>query len=244
LIFWLEGIFPYSQPRSRRLLHAADNIAIAAVDALVSLVFLLVAAPFVIRGATVHSFGLGNLLVEMPVVSSLAIFVFFDLWMYLWHRVNHRVAILWRLHRAHHNDICMDSTTALRFHPFEILISSFLNMGVVALLGMDLKHLIVYNAVLQVVILFHHSNIALPERWDRWLRAFIVTPHVHRLHHSIEYSDTNSNYSSIFSFWDRLFLTFRKKEHTPAIAYGLTILREEKWQRFFGFLKIPFQDAG
>lgn len=240
LIFWLEGVFPYFKQRPARFLHGANNAAIAVINALINLVFLLTAIPFIIRLAGMNSFGLGNLFAGKRFAVFLAIFLLFDLWMYLWHKVNHRLGILWRLHRAHHNDIMMDVTTALRFHPFEILISSTLNIGIVALLGMNLTHIAVYNAFLQMVTSFHHSNVALPERFDRILRAVIVTPNMHRVHHSIEFKETNSNYSSIFSFWDRFFATFRKRQDTHSITYGLNMLRDKKWQELRGFLAVPF----
>lgn len=239
-IFWLEGAFPYFKQRPARFSHAVNNIAIAVIDGSINLGFLLTAVPFVVRFARMNSFGLGNSLAGTRFAVFLAVFALFDFWMYLWHRANHRAALLWRLHRAHHNDIMMDSTTALRFHPFEIIISAILNLGIVALLGMDLTQIIVYNAFLQAVILFHHSNIALPEKFDRILRAVIVTPNMHRVHHSVEYKETNSNYSSVFSFWDRIFATFRKRQDTHSIIYGLRILRDRKWQGARGFLAIPF----
>ncbi len=240
LIFWLEGVFPYFKQRSARLLHGANNAAVAVINALINLVFLLTAIPFIIRLAGMKSFGLGNFSTGKRYALFLAIFLLFDFWMYLWHKANHTFALLWRLHRAHHNDIMMDVTTALRFHPFEILISLTLNTGIVALLGMNLTHIAVYNAFLQMVTSFHHSNIALPERFDRVLRAVIVTPNMHRVHHSIEYKETNSNYSSVFSFWDRFFFTFRKRQDTHTITYGLNMLRDKKWQELKGFFAIPF----
>ncbi len=100
---------------------------------------------------------------------------------------------------------------------------------------------IIYEIFLQAVIIFHHSNVKLPEEWDRIFRTIIVTPNMHRVHHSKEWPETNSNYSSILSFWDRLNRTFRKRKDISTIQYGLRILRETKWQRFWGMLVTPFK---
>jgi sterol desaturase/sphingolipid hydroxylase (fatty acid hydroxylase superfamily) len=135
----------------------------------------------------------------------------------------------------------MDITTALRFHPFEILLSSLFRLMIFILLGINLIHFIIYEISLQVVIQLHHSNISLPEKYDRLLRYMIVTPNMHRVHHSDEWRETNSNYSSIFSFWDRLWATYREREDTHTINLGLKILRENRWQRIIGMLLTPFR---
>ena len=135
----------------------------------------------------------------------------------------------------------MDITTALRFHPFEILLSSLFRLIIFLLLGMNLIFLLVYEIALQVIIQLHHSNISLPEKYDRMLRYLIVTPNMHRVHHSDEWSETNSNYSSVFSFWDRLWSSFRQREDTLTINLGLKLLREDKWQRITGILLTPFR---
>jgi len=142
------------------------------------------------------------------------------------HNANHRVPFLWRFHRMHHTDMEMDSTSAIRFHTLEIVFSSCLRLAVAPLLGIEFTHLFVYEICLQPVIIFHHSNIAFPEKWDRILRALIVTPNMHRVHHSLETYETNSNYSSVFSVWDRLAGTFRKREDMATLTFGLKEFRE------------------
>lgn len=241
IIFWLEGNAPYFKDRKERLRHALPNMIIAFVDVLINLGFLFaITIPF-IRWTTTNSFGILRLIHPPLWLELILAFILFDLWMYGWHRANHRLKLLWLLHRAHHNDIGMDSTTALRFHPLEIIISSIFNLAIIGFFGLDMRQLIFYATVFQPVIFFHHSNIALPEKWDRRLRAVIVTPNMHRVHHSIETGETNSNYSSVFSFWDRIFASFKKREDTRGIIYGLNIFRDNKWQGVRGFLEIPFQ---
>ncbi len=167
----------------------------------------------------------------------------FDLWMYLWHRANHRISFLWRFHRTHHSDTEMDSTSALRFHFGEIVFSSILRLLVIPLIGISYAELLIYEIILQPIIIFHHSNIALPEKIDRVLRAVIVTPNMHRVHHSQIQTETDSNYSSIFSWWDRLAGTFKRREDTKAIVFGLTYFRKPQWQSFLGMLRTPFSSS-
>jgi hypothetical protein len=154
------------------------------------------------------------------------VFILFDVWMYFWHMANHRIGFLWRFHRAHHADTEMDTTTALRFHPGELIISSFVRLPVVIAIGMSFTDLILFEVLLNISTLFHHSNLAVPERWDRLIRTVIVTPNMHRVHHSIELRETNSNFTSLVSAWDRIAGTFKTREDTRAITLGLPVFRE------------------
>ena len=240
LIFCLEGFFPLFKDRKDRMGHAFNNVSVGALNGV--MIYFLFSSLTVgsIQWAETRSFGLFRL-VSLPRFSEgLFAFVLFDLWMYLWHFANHNVPFLWRFHRMHHSDLELDSTSALRFHTGEILLSSVVRLLVIPLLGMRFVHLFIYEACLGPVIIFHHSNIALPEKWDGKLRALIVTPNMHRIHHSREVFETNSNYSSIFSFWDRIVKTFKKREDTTTLSYGLPYFRQAKWQGFAGMLKTPF----
>ena len=233
IIFWLEGVWPHYKDRRGRIRHAGPNILIALGDGLITLGFLT-------QASKINAYGILPRLQLSRWLGIIVAFVLLDLWMYFWHRANHRVPWLWLIHRAHHNDVQMDSTTALRFHPLEIAISSLLNLGVIAFFGMEMDRLIVYSLVFQPAIFFHHSNVALPQAWDQRLRCLIITPDMHRVHHSIEPDETNSNYGSVFSFWDRMFATYGKRRETQTITLGLKTFRERKWQGVRGFLQVPF----
>jgi sterol desaturase/sphingolipid hydroxylase (fatty acid hydroxylase superfamily) len=163
----------------------------------------------------------------------------FDAWMYLWHRANHAVPFLWRFHRMHHSDPAVDTTTALRFHVGEIVISTLLRLGVIPLLGMRLWQVILYETLLLPVIAFHHSNVALPTVWDRRLRWVIVSPNMHRVHHSDWQPETDSNFASIFSWWDRLGRSFRLRPDVRTLQYGLRELDGNQWQGLWGLLRTP-----
>jgi sterol desaturase/sphingolipid hydroxylase (fatty acid hydroxylase superfamily) len=240
LVFWLEGVFPLFEGRRNRFRHAIPNLGIGILNgAVISLIFSAVTI-HVIHEAARHSWGLLNQIYWNPWLEGIFAFILFDLWMYVWHRANHQIPFLWRFHRMHHSDLELNATSALRFHTGEIVFSSLLRLIVIPLIGMQFLHLLIYELCLQPVIIFHHSNIALPEKIDRVLRCLIVTPNMHRVHHSQEFDETNSNYSSIFSFWDRFIQSFRKRTDTQTLVYGLPYLQEKEWQNFWGLLKTPF----
>jgi sterol desaturase/sphingolipid hydroxylase (fatty acid hydroxylase superfamily) len=241
VIFMLEGIAPHFRGRTGRLRHALPHVLTALLNGLLTK-FLL--AGFTIKAigwAESGSLGLTHWLSCSPARQTVLVFALFDIWMYCWHRLNHRVGFFWLFHRAHHADIDMDTTTALRFHPGELVFSTFIRLPVVILLGMSFGQLVLFELFLNLSTLFHHSNLAVPEKWDRLLRLVLVTPGMHRVHHSTETAETNSNYTSVLSIWDRLFRSFRTREDTHAITIGLPRFREPKWQRFWGFLITPAQ---
>jgi sterol desaturase/sphingolipid hydroxylase (fatty acid hydroxylase superfamily) len=240
VIFWLETLFPLFKGRQHRFRHGFHNISMGVINGLAGTLSFSILTVYVIRLCTAHSFGLIHWQALPQSVSAAAAFILFDLWMYVWHAANHKMPFFWRFHRMHHSDPDVDTTTALRFHLGEIAISSILRLPVIALLGMEFRHLLIYEMSLQVVILFHHSNVALPENIDRILRAVIVTPNMHRVHHSRERFETDSNYSSIFSFWDRIGRTFRLRQDPRTLHYGLSYLDDPHWQTLTGMFKTPF----
>jgi sterol desaturase/sphingolipid hydroxylase (fatty acid hydroxylase superfamily) len=241
VIFLLEGILPHYRSRTSRLRHALPHVMTAILNGLLTRFALAGLTITAIGWAEGSILGLAPRLPVSPYAQTAIIFVLFDIWMYIWHRANHRIGFLWRFHRAHHSDIEMDTTTALRFHPGELVLSTIIRLPMIILLGMSFGQLVFFELLLNLSTLFHHSNLALPEQWDRLLRVVITTPNMHRVHHSRELAETDSNYTSLLSIWDRLFLSFRLREDTKTITLGLPQFREEKWQRFWGFLITPAQ---
>lgn len=236
----LESWVPFRKGRCRRLRHAARNLTLGLLNAAT---LALLAAPLMVRMTSwAEQSGIGLLrLVSLPVaVSTLLGLVLLDGWMYLWHRANHRFPLLWRFHRVHHSDPALDVTSAIRFHTGEILISAMLRLALIPLFGLSLWQLLLYDTLLLHVIQFHHSNVRFPERWDRWLRILIASPAMHRVHHSRIRSETDSNYASIFSGWDRLGGTFHWRHDVENICYGLDSYDAEKWQQLKGLLQTPF----
>jgi sterol desaturase/sphingolipid hydroxylase (fatty acid hydroxylase superfamily) len=240
LLWTLETWTPAAKGRAHRLRHSARNISLGLLN---GVALALLASPFIanVAGwAEGTRFGLLNLLSLPPTIAAVAAILFFDGWMYLWHRANHELGFLWRFHRVHHSDPEMDATTAVRFHIGEILISSALRLAVIPLLGITLWQLLLYESLMLPVILFHHSNVKFPEKIDRRLRILIVSPAIHRVHHSRVRVETDSNYSTIFSFWDRIGGTFRVRKDARPVDFGLDEYEGERWQRVSGLLTTPF----
>jgi rhodanese-related sulfurtransferase len=161
--------------------------------------------------------------------------------MYLWHRANHTHPFLWRFHRMHHSEPQLDATSALRFHPGEILLSGIARLVIVPLLGMSVPQLVVYESVLFPVIVLHHSNVRLPRWLDYGLLALIVTPAMHRVHHSRWRPETDSNYGSVFPYWDRLFRSFRLRDDARHVELGLDEFSDPQWQTVGGLLRTPLE---
>lgn len=176
----------------------------------------------------------------LPVwVHAIGAVLLFDAWSYIWHRMNHQIPFLWRFHRVHHSDPNMDVTTANRFHIGEIFFSSLLRIPLIFLLGIYLWELVLYETLMFAVVQFHHSNIEISAKVDSMLRKVIVSPNMHRVHHSRWKPETDSNYSSLFSFWDRLAQTFRLNPNPKSIRLGLDEFDREEDQTVGGMLKTP-----
>ncbi|MCG6940897.1 MAG: sterol desaturase family protein [Thiohalocapsa sp.] len=239
LLFLLEGLLPFYAGRRDRLRHDARNLGLGVISGLVgaALTPLLLLSMAV---AARQGWGLVSWLGLGAASGALLAFVGFDLWMYLWHRANHRIPLLWRLHRVHHTDPAMDATTALRFHPGEILLSNLANCLVLPLLGMTAGLFVLYKAVMVAVILFHHSNVAVPPRLDRAYGLLLVPPSMHRVHHSERRAETDSNYGTVFSIWDRLLRSFRRRDDAELIRFGIGRFAEADWQRPLWLLRLPF----
>ncbi|MEM6799738.1 MAG: sterol desaturase family protein, partial [Planctomycetota bacterium] len=240
-----EAVAPFfiEQRRDwRRLLrHDLRNLAIGGLNALCF--SSLFAAAVLVLEYEVSMRGYGLLwLLDLPNQGRLAVgVVLFDLWMYWWHRMNHAVPFLWRFHRMHHSDPAMDASSAVRFHPGEIFLSGLARLIVLPLIGMPLMVLLVYEAILLPVILFHHANIRLPRWLDFGLfrAGLLVTPAMHRVHHSRVREETNSNYGSVLPLWDRLFGSLRVRRDVDQIALGLDDFADERNQTLNGMLTTP-----
>ncbi len=169
-----------------------------------------------------------------------------DLCIYLQHRLFHRVPMLWRLHMMHHSDVDLDVTSGARFHPIEIVLSMLIKMAVICLLGPAIIAILIFEIILNAVAMFNHSNVYIPTQIDRLLRRFIVTPDMHRVHHSIIKAETNSNYGFNLPWWDRLFGTYcaqPAKGHDKMII-GLKQFQQPQTQSLKWMLRLPFKETG
>src|SRR5215467_9596928 len=197
------------------------NLAIVVLDSLLVRLVFPTAAVGVALLAEARGWGLLHVL-EVPAwLAFLAAVILLDLAIYLQHVLFHAVPVLWRLHRVHHADLEFDVTTGVRFHPIEILLSMGIKLAVIAALGTPALAVLVFEVLLNATSMFNHSNVRVPAQIDRVLRWFVVTPDMHRVHHSILRRETNSNFGFNLPWWDRLLGTYRAQ---PAAGHeGMTI---------------------
>jgi sterol desaturase/sphingolipid hydroxylase (fatty acid hydroxylase superfamily) len=241
-LFWCwETWRPFFGQPGGRWRHAGRNIAIALFNTVI-LGLAFGSVTMLAAGWTERSkFGLLNNVGLTGQFRFVVALVLLDGWMYVWHRANHTIPLLWRFHRMHHSDRHMDVTTATRFHLGEHIGSSVLKLGLIPLLGFEVWNLVVYDTLVIAITQFHHADISLG-RWDRWLRWLIVTPDMHKMHHSDWREETDSNYSTVLSVWDRLARSFRMRDDPKTIVFGLDEFTAPGWQTFGGMLKTPFID--
>jgi sterol desaturase/sphingolipid hydroxylase (fatty acid hydroxylase superfamily) len=231
------------QPRRRRW---ATNWGIALLDSL-TLRLIALALPLLAVGAALDAsargWGLFNALDWPPALEIVLAVLAFDLAIWAQHLVSHKLPLLWRIHRVHHADLDMDVTTAIRFHPVEIALSMGLKIGLVYALGPAAIAVILFEILLNGAAMFNHANLALPGRLDAMLRRFVVTPDMHRVHHSVLRIEHDSNYGFSLSIWDRIFGTYRAQplEGHERMTTGLE-WKDDRPARLGWSLLLPFRD--
>jgi sterol desaturase/sphingolipid hydroxylase (fatty acid hydroxylase superfamily) len=191
-----------------------------------------------------RGFGLLNYYVVPGWLAFVLALIVLDLTMYLQHVIVHAVPLLWRLHRVHHADLDFDVTTGARFHPIEVVLSMFIKIMAVALVGAPPAAVIVFEVVLNATAMFNHGNVRIPEAIDRIMRWLLVTPDVHRIHHSIEKDETNTNFGFNLTWWDRLFGTYRPEPRASheRMTLGIIGYREPaQCDRLGWMLVMPFR---
>ena len=221
----------------------ASNLALVVLNTVALRVVIPVAATGLALNATEQGWGL---LQQVKLPESLRVlvgFVILDLVIYFQHVLFHAVPALWRLHRVHHADLDFDVTTGARFHPIEIFLSMAIKFAVILALGPPAVAVLIFEVVLNAAAMFSHSNVRIPSAVERMVRWFIVTPDMHRVHHSVLPNETNSNFGFNLSAWDRLFGTYRaqpSKGHTE-MTIGLMGFRDPREvDRLAGMLWLPF----
>lgn len=228
------ALWEVAAPRRRReiprLIRWSNNLGVVVIDTLlVRLIFPIVAVGLALV-AQERGWGLFNVF-DVPIwIAFLVSVLALDLAIYLQHVMFHAVPALWRLHRMHHADLEFDVTTGLRFHPVEILLSMGIKLAVVAALGPPAVAVLVFEVLLNATAMFNHSNIRIPLAIDRVLRLFVVTPDMHRVHHSIHPSETNSNFGFNLPWWDRLLGTYRPqpRDGHEAMTIGIEQFRTRR----------------
>jgi sterol desaturase/sphingolipid hydroxylase (fatty acid hydroxylase superfamily) len=242
MLLW-QALAPRRPTKLSRPWRWSSNLGLVVIDTVVVRLLIPLGAMGTAVFGTEHGWGLLNLADVSPWVNIVVSVIVLDLVIYAQHVVFHRVPWLWRLHMVHHADLEFDTTTGVRFHPLEILISMGIKMAAVALLGASWLGVLIFEVLLNATSLFNHGNVRLPAVLDRVLRLLLVTPEMHRVHHSVIRSETNSNFGFNLPWWDRLFGTYRDEpaEGHLGMTIGLHQFREEaEVERLHRLLALPF----
>lgn len=247
-IFALMAIWELIAPRRKlsvsKGLRWANNLGLVVLDSILLRLLFPAAAVGVAVFAEQHDWGLLNYLTLPLAVDIVIAVVVLDFAIWLQHVMMHAIPLLWRLHRVHHADLDFDLTTGARFHPIEIVLSMLIKFAVIAVLGPSVVAVIVFEVVLNGMAMFNHANVRLSPAIDRALRSLLVTPDMHRVHHSIADDEANSNFGFNLSIWDRLFGTYRAQprdghDGMTIGIHGYRDVRQVTWLP--GLLALPFR---
>jgi len=246
-IFAAMALWELAAPRralhERKSLRWTNNLALAVLNSVLVRAVLPVAAIGVAGFAAERGMGLLNIF-PLPQAWAIAVSVLvLDAAIYLQHLMFHAVPLFWRLHRVHHADVDFDVTTGARFHPIEIALSMLIKFAVILVLGPPAVAVLIFEVLLNATSMFNHGNVRLPARIDRVLRWLVVTPDMHRVHHSIDPRETNSNFGFNVPWWDRLFGTYRAQPRAghEAMTIGIEQFRERRELRLDRMLLQPFR---
>lgn len=239
----VELVAPRRRLEFSRWRRWPSNVGIVVIDTLLLRILFPTAAVGVALIVEANGWGLLNLVGAPDWLAIIVAIVLLDLVIYAQHALFHAVPMLWRLHRMHHTDLDIDVTTGIRFHPLEILLSMVIKLGAVAALGAPALGVMIFEVLLNATSMFNHSNIRLPTTLDRCLRRVLVTPDMHRVHHSIVARETNSNFGFNLAWWDRLFGTYRAEPAAghEAMTVGLPWFRDPVELRLDRMLMQPLK---
>lgn len=246
MLAW-ESLAPRRTARKTRFKRRINNLSmIVLTTAFVRFFLPVLAALNMAEIARENGWGLMNWLTLNSQIELLLSILLLDLFIYGQHVMSHYVPIIWRFHRVHHSDKDLDVTSGIRFHPIEIIFSLLLKAFAVALIGASALAVLIFELLLNVMPMFNHSNAYIPEKLDRYLRRIIVTPDMHRIHHSIHKIETNSNYGFNVPWWDRIFGTYTEKpaEGQLQMEIGLDTIPESEAIHLHSLLLQPFKKLG
>lgn len=236
-----EAIYPLRRPKGSLRQRLPINVTLSVLS--------FVAGAFTVRPAALglafwmqaHSFGAFHLLSLPPWLELAAGILWMDLTFYYWHRLNHTQRLLWRFHNVHHVDPDLDLSTSFRFHFGEVLYSTAFRVVQVGLLGIAPLTYLLYEFFFNCATMFEHSNIRLPLGLERLLNKVLVTPRMHAIHHSVMGNETNSNYSVIFSIWDRINRSLRLNVRQAELVIGVPGYLGPEDNHLVGLMKLPFE---
>lgn len=246
-IFALMAVWEWRAPRRvlrvSKLVRWVNNLGLVFLNSFILRLLFPAAAVGVAVFAQEQGWGLFNYYALPNLVAIIIAVIIMDFIIYLQHVMVHAIPLFWRFHRVHHADLDYDVTTGARFHPFEIILSMLIKFATILLLGPSVVAVIIFEVVLNAMAMFNHGNVGLPEGLDKVLRFFVVTPDMHRVHHSVEDDEANSNFGFNLSWWDRLFGTYRTQPRAghENMIIGIRNFRDTKQVLWItGLLSLPF----
>jgi sterol desaturase/sphingolipid hydroxylase (fatty acid hydroxylase superfamily) len=240
LLFTVEKFFPLRESKAGVLARLIVNGSLSALAFLVAMLVVRPSSLTTLKWASAQPFGLMHWL-RLPQWAEFGLaFLLLDLSFYYWHIMNHKIPWLWRFHNVHHIDPDLDVSTGFRFHFGEVLLSTLFRVVQVSLIGMSLMTFAIYELVFQTETLFHHSNWRLPIRFERLLNKIVVTPRMHGIHHSQVRGETNSNFSVVFSWWDRLHRTLGLNIPQSRIEIGIAGYASPDDNKLWRAFTLPF----
>jgi len=244
LIALWEVIAPRRALTVSKAVRWFNNLGLVALNTVILRLLFPAAAVGVAVFAATQGWGVLNYIQLPTLIKILLAIIALDLIIYLQHVLVHAIPSLWRLHRVHHADLDYDVTTGARFHPIEIILSMLIKFATIIALGPPVVAVIIFEVILNSMAMFNHGNIRLPEKLDRVLRWLVVTPDMHRVHHSVEDNEANSNYGFNLSIWDRLFGTYidQPRDGHLGMTIGIHYYRDPKQvDQLPGMLMLPFK---
>jgi len=242
LLWSIEALVPLFRYRSGRLRRALPNLVLALGVVLVNLAFASLMAA--LSGVVVrNNFGLLSGMRLHPGILLVLGIAGLDLFAYIAHFLLHKMSAGWRFHRVHHSELEVDVTTAFRQHPGETIWRALWQGLGIAVFGLPFWNVPLYLSISSLNALLEHANVKMSHRLDRWLRLLIVTPNMHKIHHSRLVAETDSNYSNIFSLWDRLFATHTSWTEYRNLRYGLNGFDDNRKQGLMELMSEPFRPS-
>ena len=242
IMFFWEVFAPRRNLTTSKITRWVSNLGLVMIDSITVRLALPAGLAGIAILAQQRGWGLFNQF-EVPNLSKIIFSVLIlDLTIYLQHVMFHSAPLLWRLHMVHHSDMNIDVTTGVRFHPIEIILSMGIKMMAVILIGAPPASVLIFEVILNGTSMFNHGNVRYPQSIDKWLRLLVVTPEMHRVHHSTIRWETNCNFGFNFPWWDRLFGTYRPqpaKGHLE-MTIGLDQYKDPKKLTFFWLIVLPF----
>jgi sterol desaturase/sphingolipid hydroxylase (fatty acid hydroxylase superfamily) len=239
-MYCIENVFPYLKRPLNRKQHDTRNFVLAAISFILN-AGLSILVVMTVEQTAINHWGILNMVILPPTVKIISAILLLDLLSYILHNVMHKVPFLWRLHRIHHSDSTLNASSALRFHPLDIVVTQgVFQCLIMMVVGVSMTSFVIYGTIAIPLLIMQHSNVRFPRWVEHYASLIIATPGWHKIHHSSNQKETDSHYGDVFTFWDRIFGTWGKMQ-PHEIDYGLDEFKSSDKNKIGYLLKSPFK---